>query len=96
VVFVGFASKGTLARQIIDGRKSVRIFDEDIPVRAKIHTIGGFSAHADQAQLLAWQRHTGAARTFLTHGEEEAMAQFAKCLPNTSVEMPSLHQSFEI
>ncbi len=47
VVFVGFAAKGTLARQIIDGAKSVWLFGEEIPVRARIHTINGFSAHAD-------------------------------------------------
>ena len=96
VVFVGFAAKGTLARQIIDGRNTVQIFGEDIPVRAKIHTINGFSAHADQAELLAWQRHTQAGRTFLTHGEEEAMQKFAARLADTSVEMPLLHRSFEI
>jgi metallo-beta-lactamase family protein len=96
VVFVGFAAKGTLARQIIDGQNPVRILGEDIPVRAKIHTINGFSAHADQAELLAWHGHTGAGRTFLTHGEEATMQQFAARLANTRVEMPTLHRSFEL
>ena len=54
VVFVGYAAAGTLARLIIDGVNPIRIFGEEIPVRAKIHTISGFSAHADQAELLAW------------------------------------------
>jgi Cft2 family RNA processing exonuclease len=44
VVFVGYAAQGTLARRIIDGAESVRVYSEDIPVRAAIHTIGGFSA----------------------------------------------------
>jgi metallo-beta-lactamase family protein len=49
VIFVGFAAKGTLARQIIDGQSPVYILGDEIPVRATIHTINGFSAHADQA-----------------------------------------------
>ncbi|HUU74050.1 MAG TPA: MBL fold metallo-hydrolase [Burkholderiales bacterium] len=97
VVFVGFAAKGTLARQIIDGNKQVRIYGEKIPVRAKIHTINGFSAHADQAELLAWHRQIGTpGRTFLVHGEEEVMSRFAPQLSGTKVEMPVLGQSFEI
>ena len=73
VVFVGYAATGTLARRIIDGAKQVKIFGEDVPVRARIYTINGFSAHADQAELLAWQRQTGAKRTFLVHGEQDSM-----------------------
>ena len=96
VVFVGFAAKGTLGRQIIDGQNPVRIFGEDIPVRARIHTINGFSAHADQAELSAWHGQTGAGLTFLTHGEEPTMQQFAARLTNTRIEMPSLHQSFDL
>ena len=96
VIFVGFAAKGTLARQIIDGQNPVHILGEDIPVRARIHTINGFSAHADQAELLKWHGHTGAARTFLTHGEEDAMQAFASRLGKTDVKMPVLNQSFDI
>jgi metallo-beta-lactamase family protein len=96
VVFVGFAAAGTLAREIIDGRNPVHILGDDIPVRAEIHTIGGFSAHADQAELLKWHGHTGAARTFLTHGEEDAMRAFASRLGKTRVEMPALNQSFDL
>ena len=47
VIFVGFAASGTVARQIIDGAEHVRLFGEEIPVRNAIHTINGFSAHAD-------------------------------------------------
>jgi metallo-beta-lactamase family protein len=96
VVFVGYAARGTLARQIIDGRNPVQILGDDVPVRATIHTIGGFSAHADQAELLKWHGHTGAARTFLTHGEEDTMRAFASRLANTQVEMPALNQSFDL
>ena len=97
VVFVGFAAQGTLARRIIDGEETVRIFGDEISVRARIHTIGGFSAHADQQELLAWHRQTGRpATTFLVHGEEKIMATFAGLLSGTRVEMPDLHQVYDI
>ena len=54
MVFVGYAARGTLTQRIVDGAKSVRIFHEDIPVRDKVYTIGGFSTYADYEQLLAW------------------------------------------
>jgi len=97
IVFVGYAAYGTLARRIVDGADRVRIFGEDIPVRAQIHTIGGFSAHADQAELLAWQRQTGNPQTtFLVHGEEDSMRSFARKLTGTQVEMPGLHQVYTL
>jgi metallo-beta-lactamase family protein len=97
IVFVGYAAQGTLARKIIDGAREVRIYGEELPVRARIHTINGFSAHADQAELLAWHRQAGTpARTFLVHGEERTMGEFAKLLTNTQVEMPTLHQAYEL
>lgn len=96
VVFVGFAARGTLARQIIDGAHSVQLFGEEIRVRASIHTINGFSAHADRDELLAWHSKIAPPRTFLVHGEEETMGSFATLLKNTQVEMPRLGQSFEL
>jgi metallo-beta-lactamase family protein len=96
IIFVGFAAKGTLARQIIDGQNPVSILGDYIPVRASIHTINGFSAHADQAELLKWHGHTGAARTFLTHGEEDTMQAFASRLGNAQVQMPRLNESFDL
>ena len=96
VVLVGFAARGTLARQLVDGAKVVRLFGEDIRVRARIHTINGFSAHADRDELLDWHRRVGAKRTFLVHGEEEAMQSFAAQLQGTAVEMPVLGQQIEL
>jgi metallo-beta-lactamase family protein len=97
IVFVGYAAAGTLARQIIDGAREVTLFDEPVQVRASIHTINGFSAHADQGELLAWhQRIGGSTTTFLVHGEEQTMQELAKKLPKTRVEMPRLHESFEV
>jgi metallo-beta-lactamase family protein len=96
VIFVGYAAQGTLARRIIDGAETVSIFGESIPVRARIHTINGFSAHADQAELLAWHAHASPKTTFLVHGDEEAMGHFARRLKGTRVEMPRLHEEFEL
>lgn len=93
VVFVAYAAVGTLARRIIDGAEQVSILGEDVPVRARIYTINGFSAHADQA---TWQKQTGAKRTFLVHGEEDTMRQFTAKLANTRVEMPGPNQVFEL
>ncbi|WHZ11916.1 MAG: Metallo-beta-lactamase family protein, RNA-specific [Burkholderiaceae bacterium] len=82
VIFVGFAAPGTLARQIIDGAKSVRLFDEIVPVRASIHTINGFSAHAGRSQLLRWLARCGQPRqVILVHGDpDRGMQAFADAL----------------
>ncbi len=97
ILFVGYASHGTLARKIIDGASHVHLFGEEIPVKAAIHTINGFSAHADQAELLDWHRQIGVPeRTFLVHGEQETMRRFSAMLKNTHVEMPAPHQTFEL
>jgi metallo-beta-lactamase family protein len=97
IVFVGFAARGTLARRIIDGAKQVSIYGEKTPVRAHIHTINGFSAHADQAELLAWHRKLGKPeRTFLVHGDEDVMRSFSEKLSNTQVEMPEFGQSYPL
>ena len=93
VIFVGFAAHGTPARRIIDGAATVRIFREEIPVRARIHTIGGFSAHADRNELLAWWQATqGPSQTILVHGDEEAMQAFAGALGDAQVRIPALHE----
>jgi metallo-beta-lactamase family protein len=96
IVFVGYAAIGTPARSIIDGAKQVNVLGENIPVRARIYTINGFSAHADQAELLAWRQQTSAKRTFLVHGDEGIMRQFAAHLADTRVEMPGPHQVFDL
>ncbi|MBN6742390.1 MBL fold metallo-hydrolase [Acidithiobacillus sp. MC6.1] len=80
VIFVGYAAQGTLARRIIDGAKTVRIFGEEIHVAAKIYTIGGFSAHADHDELLAWYGDQKPTRTILVHGEDNGREGIAKVL----------------
>jgi metallo-beta-lactamase family protein len=79
VIFVGYAAQGTLGRRIVDGAKRVRIFNEIIQVNADIHTINGFSAHADQDGLLNWLGELPRRSVFLVHGEQnrgmQAMAE---------------------
>ncbi|WP_089980393.1 MBL fold metallo-hydrolase [Luteibacter sp. UNCMF331Sha3.1] len=71
VVFVGFAAAGTLARRIIDGARNVTLFGQEVPVRAQVWTINGFSAHADKPALLRWLGARPRRRVFLVHGEKE-------------------------
>jgi metallo-beta-lactamase family protein len=97
VIFVGYAAEGTLARIIIDGAKEVKLFGEMIPVRAQIHTINGFSAHADADDLRHWLGQTGTPeRVFLVHGEARAMKAFAETLDVPEIEMPTVGQSFDL
>lgn len=79
IVFTGFQAAGTLGRQIVDGAARVRLFREDVPVRASVHTIGGLSAHGDQGALLTWLSGFRAPppRTFVVHGELATAEGFA-------------------
>jgi metallo-beta-lactamase family protein len=72
VVIVGYQGDGTLGRRLVNGARFVRIFGHDVPVRAKIHTLGGFSAHAGQSGLLNWAApfKYSPPKLFLTHGED--------------------------
>ncbi len=80
VLIAGYQAEGTLGRRLVDGAAKVRIFGREIPVRARIVTIGGFSAHADQKALLDWMGHFEEAprQTFITHGETKASVAMAK------------------
>ncbi len=80
LVVVGYQSEGTLGRLLIDGKKRVKIHGEEISVKAKIYTIGGFSAHADQDDLLTWLEPTGTANVYLIHGEVSVMNEFGATL----------------
>ncbi len=72
VIFTGFQAVGTLGRAIVDGREHVRIHGEKFKVNARIHTLGGFSAHGDQEDLLRWHASVGGKpHTYLVHGEAE-------------------------
>jgi metallo-beta-lactamase family protein len=73
VIIVGYQGSGTLGRLLVEGAKKVRIFGEEIAIKAKIHTLGGFSAHAGQPDLLDWFSHLAGShpKLFLVHGENK-------------------------
>ena len=79
VVFVGFQGRGTLGRMLVEGAKTVNILGEKIAVKARIHTLGGFSAHAGQSELLGWlgSMADSRPRVIVTHGEESARETLA-------------------
>ena len=79
VVFVGFQAMGTPGRKIVDGAKSIRLLGEDINVAARVFTIGGFSSHAGQSQILEWLTHfkVNHPQVFLVHGEQKALTILA-------------------
>lgn len=92
IVIVGFQAQGTTGRQIVDGAKQVKIFRENVSVKAKVFTIGGFSAHADQKDLLEWiGNFESKPRVFVVHGEATASETLAKIIKerfNLSVHVP--------
>lgn len=82
VLIAGFQAAGTLGRRLVDGARLVHIFGQPVPVRARIYTVGGLSAHADQTALLDW---LGGFRSppgtcFVVHGEAGASATFAQAI----------------
>lgn len=82
VLIVGFQSYGSLGRKLVEGEKVVSIFGERIPVEAKVHTLNGFSGHADQAELLKWFSSLAPAKpqVVLTHGEDRGRGALAKLI----------------
>jgi metallo-beta-lactamase family protein len=80
MVIVGFQAQGSTGRQIVDGKKTVRLFGEEVAVRAKVFTIGGFSAHADRKNLLKWVGNFTESdpQVFVVHGENSASLDFAQ------------------
>ena len=82
VLIVGFQSANSLGRRLVNGEKEVRIFGERVPVCASVHTMGGFSAHADQRGLLDWFGAIAPAkpRTIITHGEDRARGVFSELI----------------
>jgi metallo-beta-lactamase family protein len=101
VLLVSFMAENTLGRKLADGEKSVRIFGEAYDVRAAVKVIDGYSAHADQQELLAWADSVDRKRLqqlFLVHGESTAGAAFAPLLGQqgfANVAFPERGQSFE-
>ncbi len=81
VIFVGFQAYGTLGRKIVEGAKWVKLYHEKVLVKAKIHTINGFSAHADQSELIEWMENFETlGNIYLIHGEKEKQKIFKEAI----------------
>ncbi|AEA46914.1 MBL fold metallo-hydrolase [Archaeoglobus veneficus] len=96
VVFVGYQVKGTLGRKIVDGAKRVRIYGEEIAVKAKIYTINGFSAHAGRDYLVEWSSKSQPEKVFVVHGEFEKSQKLARGLKDFECVIPAWRQSFAV
>jgi metallo-beta-lactamase family protein len=82
IVFVGYQANGTLGRILIDGAKKVKLFGEEIAVRAKIHNFKALSGHADHRGLLRWidSFEKKPRRVFVVHGEQGICQEFTENL----------------
>jgi len=80
LLFIGYQAEGTRGRAILDGKEFIRMFGEEIPIKAHVERIEGFSGHADYNEMLAWLLgfNQGPKRTFLVHGDPESSLAFAK------------------
>jgi metallo-beta-lactamase family protein len=103
VLFVGYQAPGTLGQIILSGSRAVRIFGDEIPVRARIRSMGNYSAHADHSELMAWitERLPAHGAIFLTHGEDEERtalrnALLASGVAGDQVIMPLLDDAVEL
>ena len=100
IIFVGFQAQGTLGRQIVDGAKTVHFLGEDFAVKARICTIGGFSAHGDQGELLEWlSTFSTNPEVFIVHGEETSALAFEKAVKEKLglvTHVPHLGEAWEI
>jgi metallo-beta-lactamase family protein len=101
IVFVGFQAAGTLGRRIVDGAKTVRLFGEEYPVRAKVFTIGGLSAHADRSALLGWLANfrRPPRQTWVVHGETlpaHSLCDAINQKPGWRAAVPAFGQTVEL
>jgi len=101
VLIVGYQSPGSLGRRLVDGEKTVTIFGEKVPVRASVHTLGGFSAHADQDDLVRWFAGVAPSRPqlILAHGEDRARRALALRIEaehGIKAQCPGLGQTIEV
>jgi len=101
ILFIGYQAEGTRGRLLADGAKSVRIHGQEVPVRARIEQISGFSGHPDSNEILAWLMgfNRPPEKTFVVHGEpdsSQALAQRIRDKLGWTVEVPEFGQSFEL
>jgi len=101
IVFIGFQAETSMGRKIQEGQSPLHILGETIAVRAQIHSISGFSGHADKDHLLKWRQQIKGVKTlFITHGEPAVSDAFAEILlmddPNLDIIVPALDTSFTL
>lgn len=101
IVIVGYQVQGTLGREIVENEPTVKIFGKEYDLNAKVHTLGGFSAHADQRDLRYWLRSFGHSpkQVFLTHGDKEIAIGFATNIKSElklDVQVPEMDEEFEL
>lgn len=101
ILFVGYQGEGSLGRAILEGAKTVRIFNEEIPVRAKVTSIDSYSAHADQKGLMQWvyPMRTTLKKVFVVQGDAKASATFAGKLRDEyalDTVVPQDNETFEL
>jgi metallo-beta-lactamase family protein len=99
IVFVGYQAQGTLGRRLVEGDRTVKVAGEEVEVKATLHTINGFSAHADRDDLLAWASNFRNGPLFVvTHGEPvsaEALSEAIRSQGQSAV-VPVIGQEIEI
>jgi metallo-beta-lactamase family protein len=101
VLLAGFQAEGTRGRALLEGARKLRIHGEDVPVKAEVFHLTQFSAHAGRSELLRWLSALPAPpqRTFLVHGEPDAMQSLAATLRQQfrwDVALPDYQQSFDL
>lgn len=101
IIFVGYQGQGTTGRKIVDGVGRVRVHGEHVAVKAKVHTIGGFSSHAGQTEMLEWLSHFSnpQMQVVLLHGELEAQLTFQQKIAERfgfAVHIPEYLETMEL
>jgi metallo-beta-lactamase family protein len=101
VMMVGYQSRGSVGRELVDGAREIRIAGQTIPVQAKTHVLGGLSGHAGQADLLNWlgSLATARPRVILTHGEDGPRAALRERVRDRfglEAEMPAYRETIEL
>jgi metallo-beta-lactamase family protein len=101
MLFIGYQAEGTRGRLILDGRDEIKIHGEEVPVKAQIENITGFSGHADYNEIQAWLMgfNKPPEKTFIVHGEPEASSALADKIRSYfkwDVVIPKVDESFEL
>jgi metallo-beta-lactamase family protein len=101
VLFVGYQAAGTRGRNLIEGARHIKMYGQEVPVRARIAKINGMSAHADAGEIIRWLRTFPKApkTTYLVHGESPAQNALQALIQKEmswTVEIPSHGQTVEL